>query len=448
MQTEHKMIKRERQESFTHTRQHIYEHYSGLTISFVPKPGFKRKFVSIALPVGSDHQNFYGKEHSHLSLPAGTAHFMEHCVFKHGPNFNFDDKMASLGINANAYTTNDHTLYFFSCVDNLQAGLEIFLDALLHPDLSAERVDKERNIILSELEMYEDDVVSAATLKLLHNLFVNHPVRNDIVGTRESLANINVEHLQTLHRSFYHPSNMKISLVGDISEEETIATIFKALGGEEADFINKNKALTSKISEPARVNERFTKSRMQIAHPFFCFGIKDPDVNSKNSLQGRDLVGYDIGLSLLFDLLIGESSEIYNQLFAEGLIDESFYHEFKVSDDYAYWLCASYSKAPEEAVRRIYQALEIAIRERRLSANDFALKVKAEMGAFLLSLDSISMSGYKMAELLLRNLDLFDELSIYNNLVLADLWKQAEFVLNESLQALHIMLPESPQEQD
>lgn len=441
MQNDKKMIKRERQESFTHTKQHIYEHYSGLTISFVPKIGFKRKFVSIALPVGSDHQNFYGKEQHHLSLPAGTAHFMEHCVFKHGPNFNFDDKMASLGINANAYTTNDHTLYFFSCVDNLQAGLEIFLDALLHPDLSQERVDKERNIILSELEMYQDDVVSAAAEQLLRNLYVNHPVRNDIVGTRESLKNITVEHLETLHRSFYHPSNMKISLVGDIAEEETINTIFKVLGNT-ADLENKNKILTTKVSEPATVCERYSKSKMQIAHSFFSFGIKDPDVNSKNSLQGRDLVGYDIGLSLLFDLLIGESSEVYNQLFAEGLIDESFYHEFKVGNDYAYWLCGGYSLEPEEAVRRIYQALELAIRERRLSAHDFSLKVKAEMGAFLLSLDSISMSGYKMAELLLRNLDLFDELSIYNNLSLDDLWQHAEFVLNENLQALHVVQPD------
>ena len=89
--------------------------------------------------------------------------------------------------------------------------------------------------------------------------------------------------------------------------------------------------------------------------------------------------------------------------------------------------------------------MKIAISERRLQPNDFALKVKAEMGAFLLSLDSISLSGYKMAELLLRNLDLFDELSIYNNLVLDDLWKQAEFVLDTSLQALHIVRPEQGQ---
>lgn len=444
MQNERKMIKRERQESFTRTKQHIYEHYSGLTISFVPKPGFKRKFVSIALPVGSDHQNFYSKDQHHMSLPAGTAHFMEHCVFKHGPNFNFDDKMASLGINANAYTTNDHTLYFFSCIDNLDAGLEIFLDALLHPDLSEARIDKERNIILSELEMYQDDVVSAASEQLLHDLFVNHPVRNDIVGTRESLAEIKLEHLEQLHHSFYQPSNMKISVVGDVSEEQTIDTIFKVIDSVPG-LENHHRTLTTKVSEPARVCHSFSESKMQIAHPFFSFGIKDPDVNSKSNLEGRDLVGYDIGLSLLFDLLIGESSEIYNELFADGLIDESFYHEFKVSGDYAYWLCASYSKDPELAVKRIYQALKIAISERRLQRNDFALKVKAEMGAFLLSLDSISLSGYKMAELLLRNLDLFDELSIYNNLVLDDLWKQAEFVLDTSLQALHIVRPEQGQ---
>lgn len=441
MQNERQMIKRERQESFTHTRQHIYEHYSGLTISFVPKVGFKRKFVSIALPVGSDDQNFYVKDH-HMSLPAGTAHFMEHCVFKHGPDFNFDDKMASLGINANAYTANDHTLYFFSCIDNLQEGLELFLDSLLHPDLSQERVDKERNIIRSELEMYQDDVASAATEKLLHNLFVNHPVRNDIVGTRESLNEISVADLETLHSSFYRPCNMKISVVGDVSEEETIATVFKVIGAS-TELSSKNKTLTSKVSEPTTVCTRYSKSKMQIAHPFFSFGIKAPDINSKNTLQGRDLVGYDIGLSLLFDLLIGESSEIYNQLFADGLIDESFYHEFKVGSDYAYWMCAGYSPEPQETVRRIYKALELAIRERRLSEHDFALKVKAEMGAYLLSLDSISMSGYKMAELLLRNLDLFDELSIYNNLVLDDLWKQAEFVLNEKLQALHVVQPET-----
>lgn len=59
----------------------------------------------------------------------------------------------------------------------------------------------------------------------------------------------------------------------------------------------------------------------------------------------------------------------------------------------------------------------------------------------MLSLDSISSSGYKMAELLLRNLDLFDELSIYNQLDVQSLWEKAEFVLNESLQSLHIVSP-------
>lgn len=440
MNNERKMIKRERVENFTHTSQHVYEHYSGLTISFVPKPGFNRKFVSIALPVGADHLNFYAKAGKPVCVPAGTAHFMEHCVFKHGHDFNFDDVMAGYGINANAYTTNDHTLYFFSCVDHLYEGLQLFLESLLSPDLTAERVDKERRIILSELEMYQDDVAGFAAEKLLCSLYVNHPVRNDIVGTRESLAAILPEHLQKLHSSFYRPSNMKISIVGDVNEEEVIAKIFAILEPHMQDE-KLPKVLTTKVCEPSAAGKTVSSSSMQIARPYFCFGIKDPDVNSKFSMQGRELVGYEIGLSLLFDLLIGESSRVYNELFAEGLIDESFYHEFKVGSDYAYWMCASYSEDPHKAATAIYQALQQAVRNRDLGGADFALKVKAETGAFLLSLDSISSSGYKMAELLLRNLDLFDELSIYNQLDVQSLWEKAEFVLNESLQSLHIVSP-------
>ena len=104
-------------------------------------------------------------------------------------------------------------------------------------------------------------------------------------------------------------------------------------------------------------------------------------------------------------------------------------------------MCASYSEDPHKAATSIYQALQQAVRNRDLGGADFALKVKAETGAFLLSLDSISSSGYKMAELLLRNLDLFDELSIYNQLDVQSLWEKAEFVLNESLQSLHIVSP-------
>lgn len=432
------MILRERIEHFTQTTQRIYEHYSGFKIAFVPKPGFNRKFVSIALPVGSNLLHFYTADGSAKSLPEGTAHFMEHCVFKQNHEFNFDDAMARYGISANAYTTNDHTLYYFSCVDNLEKGLELFLDALLHPDLSDERIEKERPIILSELEMYRDEVSSFCYEQLLHNLYVNHPVRHDIVGTESSLADITKADLQLLHENFYHPANMKISIVGAVDEDKIIKQVMDVLGA----YLNtgaKTKALSVRLSEPDKVKRESCRHKMQIGSPYFCLGLKDPDVNMRSTLDGRDLVVYEIGLSLLFNLLIGESSPVYNELLADGLIDESFFNEFRVNNDYAYWMCGGYSKDPDLAVSKLYQALCAAIRERKLDKEAFDLKVKAETGEFLMSLDRIGSSGHKMAELLLNNLDLFDELSIYKTLQLDELWDKVQFVLHKELMSFSIV---------
>lgn len=434
------MILRERIEHFTQTTQRIYEHYSGFSIAFVPKVGFNRKFVSIALPVGSNLLSFYTPNGSAKSLPEGTAHFMEHCVFKQNHDFNFDDEMARYGISANAYTTNDHTLYFFSCVDNIEKGIELFLDALLYPDLSAERIEKERPIILSELEMYQDDVASFCYEQLLHNMYVNHPVRHDIVGSEASLKKITHSDLALLHENFYQPANMKISIIGEVDEEAIIRQVLDILGPK-LQSNGKNKALSVKTSEPSNVKRKISKHKMQIGTSYFCLGIKNPEVNMRSTLDGRDLVGYEIGMSLLFNLLIGESSAVYNELLAEGLIDESFFNEFRVNNDYAYWMCGGYTKDPELVQKKLYQALCAQIRERSLDKEAFDLKVKAETGEFLMALDRISTSGYKMAELMLNNLDLFDELSLYQTLKLDDLWEKSQFVLNENLQTGSIVEP-------
>ena len=120
-------------------------HSTGLTVKLLPFPGFARKFAAAAIPFGSVHTAF--RQNGRLvAVPAGTAHFLEHCIFSRDEDGGLAGRLAELGASANAYTTYDHTLYYFSTVNHVEAAFTQWLDAVFRPSLDEARVTAERPI--------------------------------------------------------------------------------------------------------------------------------------------------------------------------------------------------------------------------------------------------------------------------------------------------------------
>ena len=153
----------------------------------------------------------------------GIAHFLEHMMFKgsaaYGPG-EVDRITQSLGGSNNAYTGHDATLYQFSfAADRWREALSIEADRMAGLRLEPREVDAEREVILEELTMVEDDPWDALELAVLAEFYGDHPYARPVIGSRESLRRIGGDELAEFHRHHCRPSGAVLVVAGDVGEE-------------------------------------------------------------------------------------------------------------------------------------------------------------------------------------------------------------------------------------
>lgn len=182
----------------------------------VSKTKSKLTSVTIALQAGSANEVSGG-------FPLGTAHFLEHFLFKGTEKrgqFDISRGMAFLGADINAYTGHDSVKYVFSApTENLEQCLEIFCDMVRNPCFPESEFEKEKQVIFEELASSEDDQFSLFYEKMFgefYTSFYNTPV----LGTRESLASIKLDDIKRFYHTFYKPENMIFSVVTSKKESE------------------------------------------------------------------------------------------------------------------------------------------------------------------------------------------------------------------------------------
>ena len=131
---------------------------NGCQVIIIPRKDIKKKYIIWATKYGSIDSNFIDPvTNQEMHVPDGVAHYLEHKMFEQENGVDSLYKMMSLGLNANAYTTTDHTAYLFSCSENFYEGLDELMDYFQHPYFTDENVEKERGIIGQEIQMYDDD---------------------------------------------------------------------------------------------------------------------------------------------------------------------------------------------------------------------------------------------------------------------------------------------------
>ena len=117
---------------------------NGLTIMFMPKKNTMKKFMIFGTNYGSiDNKFVVPGENREVEVPNGVAHYLEHKLFEQENGTNSLDILTALGVNANAYTTNDHTAYLFEATENFYEALDELMDYVQHPYFTDENVEKE-----------------------------------------------------------------------------------------------------------------------------------------------------------------------------------------------------------------------------------------------------------------------------------------------------------------
>jgi predicted Zn-dependent peptidase len=411
---------------------HTWHHPSGFVVKVLPRPGFSRRFAALAVPYGSIDTTF-SFAGGQRTVPAGTAHFLEHCVFSRDEEGGLLGRLSALGASANAYTSHTHTLYYFSSVSHFEAGLDLYLDAVLAPYLESDRVEAERPVILAELDQYLDDPDTVCYMQLMNSLYENHPVREDIGGTADSVREITSDHLKTVWSTFYQPGKLSLTLVGDMDEAKILENLARRLA--ESHTVHVRSILPD---EPARPCRQLASRTMEVAAPTFLVGVKDPSILPRTPLVGRELVLRQRMARLTFDTLLSPASPLYEDLFAKGMINDSFGYHYACEPTFAFLSAGGESENPQAAGEALMEGLRQAFR-RGIDPDLFAIQKRAAAGDFVRSLDSIEHSGLVQAQCTQHGIDLFDYPALYDKMDAAMAESQLAFLADPSCYALSII---------
>lgn len=173
-----------------------------------------------------------------LEEEAGVSHFLEHMMFKGSARYEkgeVDLRTAELGGNNNAFTTPDHTAYYFEfTADRWDVSLEIEADRMRGLSLDPLEFEAEKQVVLSELAMGEDDPWRNLSQQVSEILFARHPYRRPVIGYAESLALMTPDDMRSYHRRYYNPANAILVIAGDITPEDALAKVAEHFGSIDA----------------------------------------------------------------------------------------------------------------------------------------------------------------------------------------------------------------------
>ena len=283
---------------------------NGLAVRVLPKPGFAEKFAFLGTNFGSDDVCFTWNGERH-TVPDGTAHFLEHRMFSL-PDCDPEDAFSRLGAQVNAFTDYAMTGYYFSCTEHFDDCLRLLLRMVTTPDFPRAAMASEREVIADEIALYADSPADCAQERLYRALYRRHPIRTPITGTRTSIRRVTPEVLQLCFDAFYRPDNMALIVMGDV-DAERVAELARACTPEASSA----KVLREPfLQEDPGVFRRRTVRHAAVSLPSFSIGFR--------AEPGEDLIHQAAVGTLAAELLLGESSALYETLYEASLIGADF----------------------------------------------------------------------------------------------------------------------------
>ena len=351
---------------------------NGLTIMVFPKKT-KKKYIIWSTNFGSIDNKFYGNDSDELTIvPDGIAHYLEHKLFEQKDGTNSLDTLTTIGVDANAFTTNDHTAYLFECTDNFDEALIEFMNYVQNPYFTDENVEKERGIIEQEIMMYDDAPEWVLYMNLMKAMYKDNEINIDVAGTVETIAQIDKDKLYKIYNAFYRPENMVLVVCGDF-EPEKILEKLKSLVTMEGGKFNTKRVYNQ---EQEDIVEKYTEQKMDISMPLLMIGYKD--TNKKDSKIKREL-----GMILLENLLFNKSSKLFENLYENGKIISEPGFDYEFSKNYAHALIQIKTNFVDEVVSAISESIKNA-EENGINEEDFERVKKGIYGDLVKGYNEVS----------------------------------------------------------
>ena len=403
------------------------DHDSGLKIFVMEKPEYTGAFAMFGTKYGSVDTCFKLKgEKDFTCVPEGIAHFLEHKLFE-SEELDAFELFAKTGASANAFTSFDRTCYIFSCSKNFEKSLEILLDFVKKPYFTEQTVQKEQGIIGQEIRMYQDDPDWQTLFNLLRGLYSKNPVRIDIAGTIESIAEINAKLLYSCYNTFYNLSNMALAVAGNVKVDDVIAIADRVLPKEE-------KVEFEQIipQEDAAVVTDYTEEVLGVDMTKFALGFKD--ICETPLRSPKELVSVNLALGII----AGKVSPLYCEMLEEGLINQSFGSEYFTGRGFSAPIFTGESKEPKKVRDKIFAEITRLKRD-GIPDEDFEIVKKRYYGLKVLSFNETENLADDLVDSYFNGFGLFDKLEVCKSICKKDVEEALEVHFNENRSCLSVV---------
>lgn len=404
------------------------DHPSGLKILVMPKENYSSSYAIFATKYGSIDTMIQMSDGTFKEIPEGTAHFLEHKLFE-SEDLDAFERFSKTGASANAYTSFERTGYLFSCSANFKKNLEILLDFVQNPYFTQATVEKEQGIIGQEIDMYKDVPDWEVMFNCLRTMYHNLPIRIDIAGTHESIAQITAETLYGCYDNFYNLHNMVLAVAGNVSVDEVIEVADKVLKPVEGRM-----AQRKLIDEPHEVIDSYVEEKLSVATPQFMFGFKENwDTPERTTKE-------EITMEILLDMISGQSSELYKRLFDGKLINNSFGYEYFTGFGYSCVLFAGESSDPKKVAQEIVAEIK-KFRETGFEKSAFDRTKKKLYGRMIMGMNDVDGIANNMVVSYFAGEDVFADFEIYKTVTLDDVNELFTKTLDENYSVLSVINP-------
>ena len=351
---------------------------NGLTVSLLPKKEFKEVYGSVTVQFGSVDTLVTEFDRGVKQYPAGIAHFLEHKLFEREDSSDLMSAFTSLGADSNAFTSFTKTNYLFSSTDYLLENLDLLDELVTSAHFTEDSILREQDIIQQEREMYQDDPDSCLFFSTLTNLYPGTPLATDIVGSEESISQINLTNLQENFTRFYKPVNMSLFLVGNFDVDQ-VQDYFERKELEDLDV--KEVAREKLVLQDVKQTDSM---RMEVSSPKLAIGIR-----GKQDVAEDDCYRHHILLKLLFTMMFGWTSDRFQKLYESGKIDASLSLEVEVTSRFHFIMLTMDTKEPVALSHQFKKAIRNFTKDLDITEDHLDIIKREMFGEFFSSMNSL-----------------------------------------------------------
>ena len=234
---------------------------------------------------------------------AGVSHFLEHMVFKGTPrrtSVDVNRELDDLGSQSNAYTSEEQTVYYMSVLpDNQHPALDLLTD-MMRPSLRDEDFQTEKQVILEEIAMYDDQPPYGAMERAMEEFFGEHPLATRVLGTKDSVSALSAEAMRQYHSERYAPNNLCLAAAGAVDFDALVSEVDKRTKHWTPSRVERT--LHKPLTEPKQIQMIHPPATQQYTLEFSPGpGTMDPDRYVSRVLA--TILGDDSGSRLFWELV-------------------------------------------------------------------------------------------------------------------------------------------------